>query len=81
MNLGIPCVATNYGTNAIVIQHHENGFLADTPDDWYKYITYLIEKPDERNRLGINARKTVVEKYSVEANKNTYLAIIRNLVN
>jgi glycosyltransferase involved in cell wall biosynthesis len=76
MNLGIPCVATNFGTNAIVIQHQENGFLADDAHHWKKYILALIDDVALRKKIGIQARQTVEAYYSVKKNTQTYLDIL-----
>jgi spore maturation protein CgeB len=43
-------------------------------------LKYLIDHPQERKRLGLNARKTVIDKFSVEANKPVYLGILKSLV-
>ncbi len=81
MNVGIPCVATDFGTNALVIQNKEDGFLVDnTKDDWFSALLFLIDNTEERVRIGQNARLAVEQKFSVEANKNTYLRVLRVLV-
>jgi glycosyltransferase involved in cell wall biosynthesis len=81
MACGVPTIAANVG-EAInkIIQHGENGFLANTEDDWLNYLSMLIENPDLRKKLGENARKTVEEKYSVEANKHLYLQAIKQVL-
>ncbi len=81
MNLGIPCVATDFGTNTLVINHGNDGFLVDnTKAEWYEILIYLIDHPEERERIGKNARQAVVDKFSVEVNKNIYLNVLKNLV-
>lgn len=79
MNLGIPCVATNFGTNKIVIQHKENSFLADDENDWTNYLLLLIDDVELRQQIGIKARQSVEENYSVIKNTSTYLTILNNL--
>jgi len=81
MGCGIPTIAANVG-EAIknIIQHGENGFLATTEEEWFNYLSLLIENPDLRKKLGENARKTVEEKYSVEANKHLYLQAIKQVL-
>jgi glycosyltransferase involved in cell wall biosynthesis len=81
MNLGIPCIATDFGTNALVIQHKEDGFLVDnTKEAWLECLLYLTDHPEERARIGQNARKSVEEKFSVNANRNKYLSVLKALV-
>jgi len=79
MNLGIPCVATDFGTNAIVIQNEENGFLVDDEADWTNYLLQLTDNAELRKRIGENGRKTVEDKYSVAVTTKTYLDILQHL--
>jgi glycosyltransferase involved in cell wall biosynthesis len=81
MTFALPVVATNVGS-AIqrVITDNENGFIVKTDDEWVNKLKYLIDHPQERKRLGLNARKTVIDKFSVEANKPVYLGILKSLV-
>ncbi len=76
MNLGIPCIATNYGTNQVVIENGENGFLADNASDWEKYLLQLIDDIELRKSIGTKARQSVEAKYSVQKNTQTYLDLI-----
>lgn len=81
MNVGIPCIATDFGTNALVIQHKEDGFLTDnTKEDWMQWLLYLVDNPNERIRIGQNARKSVETKFSVQANRQTYLNVLKSLI-
>jgi glycosyltransferase involved in cell wall biosynthesis len=80
MTFAIPVVAQNVGTaiNRIVIDG-ENGFLVSTPKEWLERLRFLVDHPEERKRVGLAARQTVVEKFSLEANKKTYLRILQSL--
>ncbi|MDB5228479.1 MAG: glycosyltransferase [Bacteroidota bacterium] len=80
MTFGLPVVATNVGA-AInrIITDNENGFLVKTDEEWIDKLKYLIDNPQERKRLGTNARQTVVTKFSIEANKPVYLGILKSL--
>ncbi len=75
MALEIPTIMSPVGVNTEIIQDGENGFLADTEQEWIKKISLLIENPELREKLGKAGRKTVVEKYSVESNKQKYLDV------
>lgn len=81
MALGIPTLATAVGTNFRIINDGENGFLIPVNDHqtWIKRILELVESEYLRQKIGANGRKTVVENYSVDANKDTYLSILNNL--
>lgn len=67
MGLGIATVMTNIGTNKEVIQHGENGFLADTSAEWVDCLSILIDDLLLRNKMGMAGRKTVEEKYSLQS--------------
>lgn len=67
MSLGIPAICTDMGANRDVVSHGKNGFLAKTPEQWLKYFETLIDDVELRIKLGEEARKTVVENYSMES--------------
>lgn len=81
MNVGIPCIATDFGTNLLVINEGTDGFLVDnTKEAWLKSLLYLTDNPEERARIGKNARQAVEDKFSVNANKNAYLSVLKGLL-
>ncbi len=81
MNVGIPCIATDFGTNSLVINEGTDGFLVDnTKEAWLKSLLYLTDNPEERARIGKNARQDVEDKFSVNANKNAYLSVLKGLL-
>jgi glycosyltransferase involved in cell wall biosynthesis len=73
MSLEIPAILSPVGVNTEIIKNGENGLLANTIDEWVEKLSFLIENPDARKAIGEEGRKTVVEKYSVEANKKLYV--------
>lgn len=79
MALGIPTVATALGANFRVIKNEENGFLIKPYDynEWKDKIEKLITSEILRKELGFAARKSIVEKYSLEANKGKYLSVLQ----
>ena len=80
MALEIPCVMSPVGVNSEIISDSINGFLADNEDEWVEKISMLIDHPELRNKIGAEARKTVEEKYSVEANQEKYLFLLNKLI-
>ncbi|HNW96948.1 MAG TPA: glycosyltransferase family 4 protein [Bacteroidales bacterium] len=80
MALEIPTVMSAIGVNNEIIQDGENGFLANTEEEWIEKISQLIESKELREKLGAGGRQTVIEKYSVESQKNYYLAYFKELI-
>ena len=80
MALEIPCVMSAVGVNKEIVADGLNGFLAESDEEWVLKISDLIENKDLRTRIGTEARKTVVEKYSVNSQKGKYLACLKKLL-
>lgn len=82
MALGIPTIASKIGANHRIISSEENGFLVDigNHDGWIENIVKLINDKKLRKTTGEKGRQTVVDKYSINANKSTYLSILENVI-
>lgn len=80
MAMEIPTIMSPIGVNTEIIRDGENGFLAQSDEEWLTKLEQLILSEELRKKLGKAGRKTVVEKYSVDANKMNYLNLFRNLV-
>lgn len=65
MSLGMAVVATPTGSNKEIIRDGENGFLADSDDEWYARLKTLLENPELRREMGANARRTAEEQFSL----------------
>jgi len=76
MALEIPTIMSPVGVNTEIIKDGVNGFLAKTEQEWFNKLSLLIESEALRMQLGKAGRQTVVEKYSVEANKQKYLEVL-----
>ncbi|HLG02326.1 MAG TPA: glycosyltransferase family 4 protein [Bacteroidia bacterium] len=79
MALGIPTVMSPVGVNTEIISDGVNGFLATTTEEWVGCITRLIDSPALRAEIGAAARRTVEQKYSVDAWKDVYVQLMKNL--
>lgn len=73
MALGIPTIMSPVGVNTEIIQNGENGMLASTTEEWISCLEQLIENAELRKKIGKQARKTVVEKYSVLSQRDNYV--------
>ncbi|RLF09019.1 MAG: hypothetical protein DRJ69_05425 [Thermoprotei archaeon] len=67
MACGLPVIATNSGETYKTIRHGWNGLLVRPrdPEDLAEKILMVLENPGLARRLGENARKTVLERYSI----------------
>lgn len=79
MALAIPTIMSPVGVNKDILENGVNGFLADSESDWLAIISKLIESKSLRTQIGLAGRKTIEEKYSVEANKNKYLRCLQQI--
>lgn len=78
MALGIPTIMSPVGVNSEIIDDGSNGMLARTSDDWVRKLSLLIEDESLRTRIGEEGRKTARKDFSVEANKEKWLAVFSN---
>lgn len=80
MACGVATIMSAVGVNSDIIKHGENGFLATSQQDWVNCISILIENSELRLKMANAGRQTVVENYSVEANKHQYLKVLKSLL-
>ena len=79
MAFGLPTVATNIGTTPSLIEHMKNGWLVESDEEWIFALKTLISDPGLRKKLGVAARKRVVENYSKYAIQGQYLSILKGI--
>jgi glycosyltransferase involved in cell wall biosynthesis len=77
----LPAVVTRVGVAREHIQDRENGILINPKDEQgtQEAIEWLLSDKDLWATLGMNARKGIVEKYSLEAMTEKYLGVFREL--
>ncbi|MBW2507511.1 MAG: glycosyltransferase [Deltaproteobacteria bacterium] len=80
MARGIPAIASPVGTNPQIIEHGVNGMLAATPSEMEEALMAMARDPGFAASLAAEARRTVVERYSVQAVLPRYLEIFEGLV-
>jgi glycosyltransferase involved in cell wall biosynthesis len=81
MSVGKPAVMSNVGMNRDIIENGVNGFLPVGQKQWVDVLSKLIEDKSLRKKIGENGRKTVIDKYSKETVKKTYLDLYTSLMN
>jgi len=77
---GIPIITTPTEPYSSVITHGENGFLADSVNDWVFYLRRLINDHSLRARVGAAALKDVYENYNLDAAAKKYVEVMKQLV-
>jgi glycosyltransferase involved in cell wall biosynthesis len=79
---GLPTVATRISGNVAVIADNENGLLAEPEDadGLSRAILQLFSDERLRMRLGEEARRTVVEKFSIDSVVDRYVDLYEGLL-
>jgi glycosyltransferase involved in cell wall biosynthesis len=82
MALGIPTIATAIGANYRIIEHEVNGFLIkdNNVEEWTNTIIRLKNDINLRTTVGKNAHEKVLKEFSVKANAEKYLTVLKKLV-
>jgi glycosyltransferase involved in cell wall biosynthesis len=77
MALGIPPVVSDNGVLPTIIDDGVNGFLAADPGRWLARLETLATDASLRERMGLAARRTVIERFSAAAQAPRVAAILR----
>jgi len=77
MASGVPAVASPVGANVEIIDDGVNGYLAATEEEWIEKLLALIDDEALRRRLGVQARTTVEERYSLQVFAPMFCQILR----
>ena len=66
MAAGLPVICLRQCTEQYLVQDGETGILVDSPGDFCRAVDTLYRHPEERVRLGANARHYVLEHFTAE---------------
>lgn len=77
-----PVVATNVGGGREAVVQHETGYLVPSNDheSMAERIIELLQDRSKARELGVNGRKTVIEKFSLEKQLERTLELYRRLI-
>jgi len=74
MAAGMPVLGNRHPGSPV--EHGISGFLSDDPDELRKYAGILLENRDLAVKMGRQARKTVIERFSMSRFKEGFLISI-----
>ena len=75
---GIPSIASDVGGTKEAVLHNKTGIIINNIDDIYQSIHNLLINPNQRKKLGENARKRAVEDFNWNIVIKKYLDPINN---
>ncbi len=81
MAAGLPVVANRVGLQARLVRHGENGFLADSADEWRQAIQILARDPALRRRLGRAGRALAETRFHVSVGAARWLTLLQRSPN
>jgi glycosyltransferase involved in cell wall biosynthesis len=80
MSCGLPVVAMATCAVPEIIKHGYNGMISTNPQDLQNYCKELLMDEDMRKELGKNARKTILERFSLAKFVNKWEHAFRSLI-
>ena len=80
MALGTPVICSPVGVNTDIIQDGENGYIADSEDEWVEKLGALIRSAESRKRIGLAGRATVEERYSATVQAPRVFEIFESVI-
>lgn len=80
MVAGLPIVILPYGGPKQMILHNYNGLIAYSEQEYKEYLEFLYYHPEERNRLGNNARDYALREYGAENAARKFQRLYQEMV-
>ena len=79
---GTPCAVFNIGGMPDMIDHQENGYLAEPFEtgDLVHGITWILEDRERHRKLSYHARQKAEREYGLELQARRYMALYKELV-
>jgi UDP-glucose:(heptosyl)LPS alpha-1,3-glucosyltransferase len=78
---GLPAVVTRVGIALEIIETYKNGILIGpkNPQELHQAMDWLLEHRDLWGTIGMNARNSITEKFSMDAVAGKYLEMFLEL--
>lgn len=78
MAVGLPVVCTPIPAYESIIENGKNGYFACSENEWIDYLSALRDS-NLREKVGMSARASVIEKYSMEAQASKLVGVLDSL--
>lgn len=80
MSCGLPVVSTNTCEIPNIISHGFNGFLGKNIQELEHYCKLLLNDKELRDKIGYNARQTILKEYNLESFCKNWRTIFENAI-
>jgi GT2 family glycosyltransferase/glycosyltransferase involved in cell wall biosynthesis len=77
--LGVPGVYSDIATYRNIVEHGENGFLANSITEWADCLAQLISDQDLRRNIAIQAQKTINSEWLLSKNAPQWLEVYQQV--
>lgn len=82
--VGVPGIAAPVGVNTEILDQNQNGLAAQSTGEWLQALRSLTGDAELRRKMGERGRRTVEQKYSIQANypvlRDALLSLCRTTV-
>lgn len=76
---GVPSICTKFLYKGVVRDRY-NGFLAETEDDWYKYLCQLVESEALRKAMGKRAQYEIEKEHDMKDHLQKWEFVYKQLI-
>jgi glycosyltransferase involved in cell wall biosynthesis len=80
MAIGLPAIASPQPSYVEAISHNNGGIIAHTAEEWFTALKRLTSDHQLRGEMGVRAKQTVMECYSIPVVAQKYLKVFEGLV-
>ncbi len=77
--VGLPVVCTPVGINRDLVEDGVNGFYAMAPEEWEEKLSLLIEDSALREKMGMEGRSRVLNRYTLQTCAPRLLSILERV--
>ena len=78
--MGKAVVSTSIGAEGNIACNDMHILIGDTPQEFAANVMRLIDSPEERQRLGTNARRLAENEYSWESVGKRFIELYRRVI-